>query len=96
MSDICIAIGNLQLINFSYLGHDRVVEPHTYGVDIKGHLTLRAYQVRGSSRSGRVPDWRIFHESDMQFVSVLQETFEEPRDGYRKGDRRFSTIHCEL
>jgi hypothetical protein len=96
MSDICIAIGNLQLIGFSYLGHERVVEPHTYGVDKKGHRTLRAYQVRGSSRSGRVPDWRIFHERDMQFVSVLQETFEGPRREYKRGDKFFSTIHCEL
>ena len=96
MSDICIAIGNLQLISFSYLGHDRVVEPHTYGVDKNGHRALCAYQVRGSSRSDRVPVWRFFHESDMQFVSVLQETFEGPRNGYIKGDRRFSTIHCEL
>ena len=96
MNNICDAINNLTLISFSYHGHNRVVEPHTYGVDKGGHLALSAYQVRGSSRKGRLPDWRIFHDNDMQFVSVLQETFEGPRDGYKKGDKRFSTIHCEL
>ena len=96
MSDICSAIHNLQLISFSYHGHSRVVEPHTYGIDSKGHYSLRAYQVRGRSRSGRVPDWRLFHRADMHGVTVLSETFSGARYGYKKGDKAFNTIQCQL
>ncbi len=96
MSDICQAINNLQLISFSYDGRSRTVEPHTYGVDTKGHETLRAFQVRGWSKSGQLPDWRVFHRDEMYGVTILQETFAGPRGGYRKGDPFFSTIHCEI
>ncbi len=95
-SDICQAISGLQLIDFTYDGHSRVVEPHTYGVDKKGHSALRAYQVRGGSKSGPVVDWKIFHRRQMYGVTIRQETFAGPRVGYRKGDPFFSTIHCEL
>ena len=96
MADICDAINNLNIVSFHYGGYSRTVEPHTYGVDKGSHLALSAYQVRGSSRSGKPLDWRFFHASDMRFVTVTRETFEGPRNGYIKGDKRFSTIHCEL
>ena len=96
MNDICDAISNLNLINFHYDGHPRVVELHTYGLDTKGHRALRAFQVRGSSKSGQGPYWRIFHRDKMHDITVLQETFAGQRDGYRKGDPFFSTILCEL
>ena len=96
MNDICSAIDKLQLISFSYRRYSRVVEPHTFGVDKMGHSALRAFQVQGRSKSGSVIDWKIFHRDEMHGVTVLQETFAGPRDGYRKGDPFFSTIYCEL
>lgn len=96
MTDICQAIDDMCLIRFSYEGYPRTVEPHTYGVDTKGHRALRAYQVRGESKSGRVPGWRPFRRDKMHGTTVLQETFEGPRNGYKKGDSLFSTILCEL
>ncbi len=96
MTDICPAINNLQLISFTYDGYSRVVEPHTFGEDKKGHSFLRAYQVRGGSKSGQVPDWRFFHRDEMYGVSVLQETFAGPRSGYKRGDEAFDTIFCQL
>jgi len=96
MSDICSAIHNLQLISFSYDDRPRTVEPHTFGVDTKGHRALRAYQVRGWSKSGQLPEWRVFHADKMYDVTILQETFAGSRDGYRKGDLFFSTIQCQL
>ncbi len=95
-NDICSAIHSRQLISFSYHDYPRVVEPHTFGEDKKGHSTLRADQVQGGSRSGRVPYWRIFHRDEMYGVTVLQETFEGPSSGYKRGDPFFSTIYCEL
>ena len=96
MSDICSAIDNLQLVSFSYHGYPRVVEPHTFGVDSRDHYALRAYQVRGGSRSGRVPDWRFFHSAEMFSVTVLSESFSGARLGYKKDDKAFATIRCQL
>jgi hypothetical protein len=96
MTDICQAINDLHLISFDYDNHPRVVEPHTYGMDTRGHEAVRAYQVRGWSKSSQLPEWRVFHRDKMYGVSMLQETFAGPRDGYRRGDPFFDTIYCEL
>ena len=96
MNDICEAISGLHLISFTYDGYYRVVEPHTYGVDTKGHPALRAYQVQGESKSGPLPDWRPFRRDKMHGVTVLQKTFAGPRDGYKRGDSAFDTIQCQL
>ncbi len=96
MTDICQAINDLHLISFTYDGYTRIVEPHTYGEDTKGHRALRAFQVRGQSKSTPLADWRVFHADKMIGVSILQGTFAGPRKGYRKGDPFFATIHCEL
>ena len=93
---ICDAIRNKRLLSFNYHGHPRTVEPHTYGIDTKGHLALRAFQVSGSSSRGGIPDWRIFHESDILGLSILESTFANARSGYVHGDSAFSTIQCQL
>lgn len=96
MTDICQAISDLQLISFIYDGQSRVVEPHTYGVDTKGHWALRAYQVWGYTKLGQLPAWRFFHVDRISGLTILQETFAGPRDGYKRLDAAFDTIQCQL
>jgi len=93
---ICDAIQNMNLLQFQYHGHLRIVLPGTYGIDEKGQRTLRAYQVKGSSSSGRIPDWRIFHESGISSLTVLAEKFSQKPPEYVRGDKLFSTILCQL
>jgi len=93
---ICDAIRDMKHLQFQYHGHMRIVQPGTYGIDEKGHRTLRAYQVRGTSSSGRIPDWRIFHESDMHALSILEEKFPKKPPEYVRDDKFFSTILCQL
>ena len=90
------AIHNKSLLGFTYDGFLRVVEPHTYGVDSKGHGAMRAYQVRGGSESGEYIGWKIFRTSEMRQVTVLPEHFIAPRPKYKRGDSAFSTIHAQL
>lgn len=90
------AIQNKSLLGFTYDGFSRVVEPHTYGVDSKGHSAMRAYQVRGGSESGDYVGWKMFHTSEMRQVSVLPEHFINPRPKYKRGDSAFVTIHAQL
>ena len=42
---ICHAIGTLAVIEFSYGGGHRVVEPHTHGISTAGDEVPRCYQV---------------------------------------------------
>jgi hypothetical protein len=90
------AIQNKQLLSFSYDGYSRTVEPHTYGVDTKGHRALRAYQVAGGSDSGQFTGWKIFHANEMRNLTVLPAQFSGPRQGYKRGDKAFAAIHAQL
>ena len=94
--DISQAIANKHLITFNYDGYSRTVEPHTYGIDGKGHKALRAYQVGGGSSSGEYRGWKLFHVSEMRGVTVMQDTFASARSGYKRGDTAFSAIHAQL
>jgi len=94
--DISQAIAGKQLLAFTYDGYNRTVEPHTYGIDDKGHKALRAYQVGGGSSSGEYRGWKLFHVSDMHGLTVLAETFSHARQGYKRGDKAFSTIYAQL
>lgn len=93
---ISSAIKNKQLLSFTYDGYLRVVEPHTYGIDKKGHSAVRAYQVRGGSESGEYVGWKIFHVSEIQGLTDLQEYFTQARPQYKRNDSAFSTIHAQL
>jgi len=93
---IASAIQDLQLLSFTYDGRSRVAEPHTYGIDAKGHVALRAYQVQGGSESGEYVGWKLFHVNEMRGLTVLQEHFQGARPKYKRGDSAFSTIHAQL
>lgn len=92
---LCDAMNTMRLVTFTYHGYDRVVEPHTYGIDGRGHEALRGFQVRGGSES-RELGWKLFHVKEMGGLSVSQDTFGGPRQGYKRGDNTFSLIRCQL
>ena len=93
---ICEAINNNNLLTFTYDGYSRIVEPHTFGTDKKGHEALRAYQVSGGSDSGEYVGWKLFHIHEMFNITILQEKFDGPRPKYTQGDSGFSHIQCQL
>lgn len=89
-------IENKLRLSFSYDGFHRVVEPHAYGVDRKGHEVLRAFQVRGNSESGEYAGWKLLRVNQISGTAVLSGRFAGPRPGYKRGDKAFSTIWCQL
>ena len=93
---ICNAIREQRLLAFTYGGYRRVVEPHTYGSDGKGHLALRAYQVEGGSETGEQVGWKLFHVDKIGGLQMLDHTFAHARAGYRQGDPAFRDIQCQL
>lgn len=90
------AIQNKQLLSFIYDGYPRVVEPHTYGLDKKGHPALRAYQIRGGSDSNEYIGWKIFHVDEIRNLSVLQEHFTHARLEYKRNDSAFTSVYAQL
>jgi hypothetical protein len=90
------AIQGRNLLSFMYDGFCRTVEPHAYGMDTKGHMALRAYQVNGGSNSGEYVGWKLFHINEMLNVSVQPQAFAGPRPGYKRGDKAFASITAQI
>ncbi len=93
---ICDAIRNRCVIQFTYHGHHRVVEPHAYGRSLALNEVLRCYQTGGTSRLGTVPCWRLMKVGEIKSLIVTEEHFAGMRNGYERGDKGMSTIFCEL
>ena len=80
MDDLIIAaIKEKKILSFTYNGHARIAEPHIYGIS-EGVHQLLGYQIRGSSSSGHLPEWRRFKVSAMQNLQILNEFFPGRRD----------------
>lgn len=95
---ICRAIRNRRLIEFTYEGATRVVEPHQLGKHPRGLLILSAYWVGGYSRSmDTLNRWRFYLVSRMSCVVILDELFPGERIGYKRVPNKImSSAVCEL
>lgn len=93
---ICDAIRNRCVLKFTYHGHPRVAEPHAHGVNRRGNEVLCCYQTGGTSHSGRVLGWKLMEVDQIKPLIVTEKHFVGERSGYKKGDKRMSTIFCEL
>jgi len=79
MQTIIDAIKEKQLLQFTYHGNIRVVEPHILGVR-NGETQLLSYQVGGYSKSGKIPEWRRFDLKEMIGILRTGNTFSGPRE----------------
>lgn len=68
------AIRSKSIVEFTYRGNRRIVEPHVLGV-IGGILQVLGYQTDGSSSSGGIPEWRRFELSRISKLSVTRDSF---------------------
>lgn len=93
--EIIEAIENKNLIEFNYDGESRIVEPHCYGLSTKGNEVLRAYQVDGYSSSGNM-GWKMYDLGKADDINILEDTFDNARSGYNRGDKAMSAIYSEL
>ena len=85
------AIGQLRLVRFMLDGHERIAEPHDYGV-VDGQLRLFFYQVAGSSRSGRPIGWRWADAAKIADLRVLERGFPGPRPAPSGRHQRWDRI----
>ncbi|AIF84193.1 hypothetical protein NTE_02139 [Candidatus Nitrososphaera evergladensis SR1] len=72
------AIVSKNIIEFSYHNHDRIAEPHVYGIH-NGRKQLLVYQIGGQSSSGNIPGWRRVNVDEMTSARITTQTFAGPR-----------------
>ena len=96
-SDICRAVLERRIIEFTYKGTLRTVEPHMVAFNKNGELTLSAWFLHGSSESREGPGWRAYLLSEISNLALAETTFSGPRPGYRAdGGKSFTRIQCAL
>lgn len=93
---ICAAIREHSLLAFEYHGRQRVVAPYCHGTSTRGIETLRAVQVRGSSRSGGFGFGKLWTVADMVDVHLLHERFVPDDPQYNPDDSGMTRIHCRV
>jgi len=92
---ICQAIKERKVLQFSYEGNIRIVEPFTLGNHKDtGNLVLSAFRIGGYSKSANEPQWRLYIVNEMQNLSSTNQRAMATRPGYNPNDSRMSTIIC--
>jgi hypothetical protein len=92
---IISAIQNKQLIELTYDGLRRVVEPHAIGVSKAGNDVMRCFQTAGGHvNPGH--DWDLMILSKITGLSATGHNFTDARPGYKRGDSGMTTIFAEL
>jgi hypothetical protein len=92
---ICDAIRLRRVVRFLYHGGVREVEPYVYGRNAGGAELLRAYQLRGASRSVEA-GWKMFHVEYISQLAVTFEPFDAPRGGYTPDDKVITFVNCRI
>lgn len=75
----------------------RIIEPVALGVDSSGSTLLRAWLIRGVSKTGRVnprlvPGWRLFRVDRIRTMTPTLEKFSKARKGYNADDSIMSEV----
>jgi hypothetical protein len=89
---ICQAIEGRRVLQITYEGKIRLVEPHAYGIDEEDHELLRAWQL-----SPLPDDWRTFSVDKAAYIAIADIRFSQPRPGYKRNDAAMrKRIYCQL
>lgn len=94
-SQLAKAVEERKVLAFDYDDKPRLVEPHAVGVNAKGQLVLRAFQVTGDSATSSTA-WKLFTVDKMINTIVAGLTSQAPRPGYKAGDRAMAKIIAQL
>jgi predicted DNA-binding transcriptional regulator YafY len=90
------AIRNRMVVEFSYNGQPRIVEPQTYGVSATGHPTLRGYQRAGGSISGYTRGLRLFELAKISKLRQTAERFAQAQPEHNPNDSAMSKVIVSL
>jgi predicted DNA-binding transcriptional regulator YafY len=86
------ALEQRHLLQFDYDDKPRLVEPHALGLNKKGEVILRAYQV-----DGETPGWKLFILERAEMITIRDDVESmAPRPGYKAGDKAMTEVFAEL
>lgn len=96
MSSILIdAVSDRKVVAFDYDDKPRLVEPHAVGLNKKGALVMRGFQVTGDSATSSFA-WKLFTVDKIQNLAVLDLASQAPRLGYKANDTAMTEIRAQL
>ncbi len=94
---ICDAIRVGEIIEFTYEGAIRIVEPFIYGADEKGVSFLKGYQIGGFNRvNDNSYTWDTYKVDQMSTIKFIGKKFHDKRAGYDPHDSAFKSIYCNF
>ena len=93
---ICQAISHRRLLDVTYRGRLRLVEPYAHGVSRDGREMLVAFQRVGGSASGQGEGWKAFHVDEVEELRIVDVPFVVNQPGYREGghSKNLTEVHC--
>lgn len=92
---LCRAIKDKTLVQFTYDGRVRIVEPFICGISTAGNYVLSAFQLRGSGKT-KPMSWRMFELGEMSQLTVTRHTFQGKRDKYNSEDPAITEKFCRI
>jgi predicted DNA-binding transcriptional regulator YafY len=90
------AVRNRKVLEFSYNGHPRIVEPQTYGISTTGHPTLRGFQRTGGNVSGYTRGLRLFELAKLSELRQTGERFAKAQPEHNPKDAAMSEVIISL
>ena len=96
---VCSAIGYRQVIEFSYHGGLRIVEPYCLGIagpseKIAFNEILVCYQIGGYDGYGANFGWKLYRFSEVSDIAVADRNISGTRPGYDLDKLNMKLIHC--
>jgi hypothetical protein len=83
-------------LELRYDGFTRIVEVHTVGITTAGNEAMSVWQVRGGSVSNERQGWKRMRFDEAFSAHITDEKSEAPRQGYKRGDKGFSSISAQV
>lgn len=92
-AEICRAIKERRVVNLTYGGKLRQVEPYCYGISKTDKAVLRAYQLCEIGLDV-VVGWRLFAIAKISGFALTDDHFDGVRPEYSPRDREMSRVIC--
>ena|ERR1700722_13314575 len=89
------AIEHRNLLQFTYEGFFRIIEPHMYGSNAASVDLLCGFQIAGTDELGKHNGWHKFEMSKINDLSCLPTKYRGPRHPYRLHSKTFKRIYCQ-
>lgn len=96
---ICGAVRGRRPIEFYYHGGYRTVEPFCLGIVLEGEAdneSLLCFQTGGYSELREAVGWKLYRESEMEDIQLLNDQFDGDRPGYDPDQIAMAVIFCRV